>query len=387
VQGDAAALRQRELDALDPANRALLMRIFALEDETAAAEAATAAAKAIADERYGLEARLLQVQGDAAALRQREIDALDPSNRALLMRIFALEDETAAAEAAAAAAKAIADERFGLETRLLQLQGNTAALRQRELDALDPSNRALLMRIFAIEDATAAAETQTASLRSLAGEHQRTVDIFGRLALDLRAYREKLLAGDGGTPEGYAAARDRFGSVAALARAGDAAALGELRSVGDAFLAASMANSRSAIDYQRDLAGVIGAVDEAAFAAEAVADYAEVQRQAAERQIGLLERIAANTAHMAGPGSGPGTGAAPVPGVPAVPASAPLPAEAPAELLAELRALRQESRSHSVRANELLAKLEVYHKRWDGGDHMKTSGFDPDTPAYVEVLP
>ena len=90
---------------------------------------------------------------------------------------------------------------------------------------------------------------------------------------------------------------------------------------------------------------------------------------------------------MAGPGSGPGTGAAPVPGDPAVPASAPPPPEAPAQLLARLAAPRQESRSHSVRANELLAKLEVYHKRWDGGDHMKTSGFDPDTPAYVEVLP
>lgn len=56
------------------------------------------------------------------------------------------------------AAKAVADERLGLEERLLTLQGNTAELRRRELAALDPANRSLLVMIHQLEDAKAAFE-------------------------------------------------------------------------------------------------------------------------------------------------------------------------------------------------------------------------------------
>ena len=59
--------------------------------------------------------------------------------RQRLLEIYAAEDLTAAnarlAEQAAQAAaeqQRIADERFGLEGRLLQLQGDTNALRERE---------------------------------------------------------------------------------------------------------------------------------------------------------------------------------------------------------------------------------------------------------------
>jgi hypothetical protein len=172
LQGDTTALRQRELDAIDPANRALQEMIFSLEDAATAAEQAARAAdelaqqqRAISQEQFGLETRLLQLQGDTVALRARELDALDPTNRSLQQLIFSLQDAASAAEEAARAAdelaskqRAIAQERFGLESRLLQVQGNTAALRERELDALDPSNRQILENIFAVEDAQRRAE-------------------------------------------------------------------------------------------------------------------------------------------------------------------------------------------------------------------------------------
>jgi hypothetical protein len=195
LQGDTTALRARELERIDESNRALQERIWALQDEIAAQRAAEQAAREaeaaareaaaaleraaqeqaaalqrVADERYGLEERLLQLQGDTAALRARELAQVDASNRALLERIFALEDERAAAEAAAqaqAAAKTIADERYGLETRLLQLQGNTTALRARELASIDESNQALLRQIWALEDARAAADEMVRSLTSM----------------------------------------------------------------------------------------------------------------------------------------------------------------------------------------------------------------------------
>jgi hypothetical protein len=63
---------------------------------------------AIAQERVSLEERLLNLQGDTAALRERERSALDESNRALYDQINALEDQAAAADAAAQAAEAAA---------------------------------------------------------------------------------------------------------------------------------------------------------------------------------------------------------------------------------------------------------------------------------------
>ncbi len=110
------------------------------------ADAAQAVADAIKDERLGLESQLLQVQGDTTALRAIELESLDESNRALQERIWGLEDETA-----------IADERLGLESDLLQVQSDTVALRQLDLDALDESNRALQESIWLLEDETAIA--------------------------------------------------------------------------------------------------------------------------------------------------------------------------------------------------------------------------------------
>ena len=77
--------------------------------------------------------------------------------------------EAAAAAAAAAARKerqaraaaeqqAIADERLGLQKELLELQGNITELRKLELEALDPTNRALQQMIWNLEDAKEAAE-------------------------------------------------------------------------------------------------------------------------------------------------------------------------------------------------------------------------------------
>lgn len=58
-----------------------------------------------------------------------------------------------AQQEAAQKAEKIAQERYNLESQLLQLQGNTAELRRRELNLLDPTNRALQEMIWKLEDA------------------------------------------------------------------------------------------------------------------------------------------------------------------------------------------------------------------------------------------
>jgi hypothetical protein len=111
ARGDEVKLRKLELATISPANRALQLRVWAIEDEAEASERARAAEarfqafrERVLGERSGLEERLLQLTGNTERLRERELEALDPSNRALLLRINAIEDEKAANEAAASAA-------------------------------------------------------------------------------------------------------------------------------------------------------------------------------------------------------------------------------------------------------------------------------------------
>jgi hypothetical protein len=200
LQGEEEELlrrhREQELSAVHDLNREILLQIHSLEDQAIAAEKASIAAReladrqqAIAQEQFGLQTRLLQLQGDTAALRERELAALHPTNRAFLELIFALEDTQRAAQNAARAAeelaarqRAVAQERFNLETRLLQVQGNTAALRERELDALDPANRDILQTIFAIEDARRKAEDRARKAQERAREAQRQAEERAREA-------------------------------------------------------------------------------------------------------------------------------------------------------------------------------------------------------------
>jgi hypothetical protein len=159
---------------------------------------------AIYQERLGLELRLLQVQGDTEALRQIELSSINDYNKALLQQIFATEDATAASEAAAKVAQEIAteaarvaeeianeyariaDERYGLETQLLQVLNDTEALRSRELDALDESNRALQEQIWAHEDAAEAIKKLEDALNSLQENDFATMLDFQRAQAKIR---------------------------------------------------------------------------------------------------------------------------------------------------------------------------------------------------------
>jgi hypothetical protein len=121
----------------------------------------------------------LQLQGNTAELRRRELAALDETNRGLQERIWALQKE---AEVAA--------ERLGLENQILQLEGNTAEIRKRQLAALDESNRALQENIWALNDqaeaakqaAQAEAEAKRAAYANLQGAVNREKTYWSDIA-------------------------------------------------------------------------------------------------------------------------------------------------------------------------------------------------------------
>jgi hypothetical protein len=190
--GETAKIRDLERAALDKTNRALYDRINGLRDQQSAEEAASKIAgqlqSAIADAlpkflsadqiaqnayaeiagslgEAGVNVSLSDILGaskaDIFAFATAFVGVASNSDAAKVAVVQAasalagLKDSASAA--ATATANAIASERFGLEGRELQLLGNTAELRRRELEALDPANRKIQERINILIDEQAAA--------------------------------------------------------------------------------------------------------------------------------------------------------------------------------------------------------------------------------------
>jgi hypothetical protein len=100
----------------------------------------------------GYWTQIWTLQGKLNLVRKEELKGLTEAEKALQIRIWALEDE----------AKLTA-QRENLEQRYLELTGNVDELRRRELEALDASLRPLQQMIWGIEDAQKAFASLNAS--------------------------------------------------------------------------------------------------------------------------------------------------------------------------------------------------------------------------------
>ncbi|QZA80181.1 tape measure protein [Deefgea piscis] len=122
-------------------------------------------------------AALLGVSGAFAELHPI-INAVDESATAAAA---ALELQNRAAKNAVE----IATERFNLEGQLLAAQGNTVALRERELAAISASNRAIQNQIYALQDQKAATDAAMTALEQSANAEKAAVKstLDGRLGV------------------------------------------------------------------------------------------------------------------------------------------------------------------------------------------------------------
>lgn len=268
----------------------------AADMEAAAAKMAEAGRRVLADlaaQQGDLQVELLRAQGkaeEAAALERQQAlakltEGLSTADAAaataaydlvqgLKAQIQATNDAKSAAEQAAQAAQAaaqaeaqrvaaIADQRAGLITRLLQAQGDTAGLRAQELAGLDESNRALLERIYAIEDekAAQAAAAQAAQEAAQAAQQLRqawqsvTDSIFGEVA------RIRGLV-NGTSPQSLANAQSQFAITTAQARAGDQEAAKLLPGLSQTLLQLAEAGAASLLDLQRIRAQVAASLEQ-----------------------------------------------------------------------------------------------------------------------------
>lgn len=137
----------------------------------------------------------------------------------------------------------IAAERQDLERQLLELRGDTAALRAQQLAKLDASNRALQLEIYAIQDAQEAAKA--------ADELRRAWQSVGDSIMD-EVRRIRGLSDTAGA-NSFAALLGQFNSATLAARGGNQDAAKSLPQLSQALLsaAADAATSRQELDRIR----------------------------------------------------------------------------------------------------------------------------------------
>lgn len=404
LQGSVAELvpwATEATDAIDQTAKAM----------EAMAEAGRRALADLASEQGSLMVELLNAQGktsEAQALaRQQAIDRITAGlsdvdkaaviaaydyNQAIRDQIAALlaatdaqkqaEDAAKQAEAAAkqaadaaiaeaqARARAIEQEGYGLTTRLLQLQGNTAELRRRELEALDPTNRAILEQIYALEDQRAAAEASARAAEeaaraqeAAARDAERAAEEQARAAEQIRdawqSVTDSLLdevqrirdlaIGDSGLS--YQSAVAKFGATTSLARAGDQDSAKLLPQLSRTMLSLAEAQATSLSELQ-------------AIRARTASSLEETSRILAA-QFGLsLPQFAVGTNYV------PQDMVAVVHKGEAIVPAAYNPAAGGSSsrddaLLSEVRALREDNRTQALRIVQLSAELNRIVKTWD----------------------
>lgn len=212
-----------------------------------------------------------------ARTREMERAAIDPLNKALLESVYVQQDLKLAAEKA----NNVAKERAGLERQILQLQGDTPALRALELAGLDESNRALQQRIYALQDEAAAAKEATDATQALrdywyaqkeaqfdamvaADQAAREVQNAWKQTGDSIAEYMKALRGEltGNKAATLGSAQSQFAIATAQARAGDQKAADSLPTLAKAVQELALGTSSTRIDYARIVAATVASLEQ-----------------------------------------------------------------------------------------------------------------------------
>lgn len=247
TEADLLAIRRA---ALEESNRALF-------DQVQAAKLA----KAIDDERKGLQQQLNELTLTEVQLLALQREAIHESNRALFDQVQAAKAAAVAAEEAAARLARVADQRYGLETRLLELQGDTAKLRERELAQLEPENRELQERIWKLEDEQKATEEAAKAAEEAAQAATKLKEAW-QDAADGILEEVRRIRGVTGSPQAtLASAQAQFSLAVAKAQAGDVDAAKELPKLSQNLLEMANKNARSAEEAAFLQASTLGALE------------------------------------------------------------------------------------------------------------------------------
>jgi hypothetical protein len=185
----------------------------------------------------------------------------------------------------------IAEQRAGLQKKILELEGNTVALREKELAALDKSNQALQKQIYALEEQQTAAKNLRSNLDGV------TKTIKGQIS-SLSEYKNTLVTGDRGTmtlSQQYQSAKEDITNLLSIITGVPKtkeeedtrnAAISKLSGTTDKFLGFSRELFASGAQYTADFNQVLGIINQTTGALE-------TQLTTAEQQLNTL--ITSNT--------------------------------------------------------------------------------------------
>lgn len=171
------------------------------------------------------------------------IDTSTEAGKELLGRVLSLSD---AFSVLADNAANIEAERKGLEEELLKLQGNTNELRRRELEALDPSNRALQEQVWLLEEQKKATDELSNALKqagkTIADEIKRLLGVS--------------------TSNNTSALQAEFAIKTASARSGNIDALNALPELSKALETATLGKATTQLEVDRMRSWLAGSLAE-----------------------------------------------------------------------------------------------------------------------------
>lgn len=367
-----AAQRQGALGEIsNPYLRELTQQLWAMEDAAKAAAAQSERAAKWVKERRDLQQQLMELSGDSLgavmSIRNELLAALEPANREMQKQVWLLQDQKKAAEEAAAAAEALA-----------------AQQRRAAEEAARAAEEAERARIQAIDTAR---NTLAQSYDRESNALRDTIERFSAFSKELREFKSSL-SGVTGLGDQYRRAQGLFVDTASAARMGDADALGKLSGVAKEFLDASMSRASSALEYNRDVARVKRALDDAIGASGEVIDYAITQQAALDRlvegqdlgnDVALSTLEALNQLNILLGGE-----VVPAPAtVPVVTSGAPIPASGttPQTSNGNAPATLEAMNAQLVQVNGNLTTIKSYLRGWNRGTSISVS-FDT-TPTVA----
>lgn len=178
------------------------------------------------------------------------IDTSTESGKELLGRVLGLSD---AFSVLADNTAKIASQRKSLEEEMLKLQGNTTELRRRELEALDPSNRALQEQIWLLEDQNKVLEDQKKATEALTNSLKQAGKTIADEIKRLLGYS---------TSNNPVALQAQFAMQTASARAGNIDSLNSLVELSKSIDTATLGTASSQVEVDRMRAWLAGSLAE-----------------------------------------------------------------------------------------------------------------------------
>lgn len=240
-------------------------------------DAASKSAQAIAQERDRLTGQLMQAQGNTVGLRERELAVLDDSNRAIQLQIWALEDQKTAAEQAAQAQQAaIQAAEAAVSTAMAALQKAVGKERDAALKGLTDTYNAFVENI----------NRQKSALESAKQTAQESANYFKGI-FDMLGSEIEKLRGTATT------ARDVSGALAFISQAATSGVLPNQDALSAAIATASgglgAENFATAFEQQRATQRLAGSLEKIQEIAGEQWTIAEQQLAMAESQLASLD--------------------------------------------------------------------------------------------------